>query len=157
SGNAFGGSGSLVFPGGWGVGGALEFAQDAHGNLELDDIALALQLGDAEIPIGPTGLFLASMDAGIDNLDNVSQLTVAGSLTLDFGGQISVSIGGETRDVTILRGTGSFVCDAEHLTLSAGVYVGAYTQGAMTTGLIGQGTGKLDLDWATGVYSLDLS
>ena len=107
------------------------------------------------IPVADTGLFLIEMSASVDNLLEPANLIVSGSLGFDYGGQVTLG----SRTVSILRASGSFLCDANELQLDAGVSLGAYTvtdpntNQPTTKADLGSGTGSLDLNWGDGVYS----
>jgi hypothetical protein len=154
------GTGWLQFPGAWSVAGEMGFVQKpGTTTFVLNSIGANFSLGNVEIPIGPTGLFLTDMGAAVGNLAQPSSLYVSGTIGMDFGGQISVDFGGKTRTVFILKFTGGFFCDAEQLTLLGNVYVGGYQNGNSlddVSAVFGTGTAKMVLDWGDGKYSLDM-
>src|SRR5262249_35221996 len=110
------GTGFLLFPRGWGVGGSLTFV-----NGELDAISVVLEVERGEgLPVADTGLFLVQMQASVENLLEPSNLVVSGSLSFDYGGQLTLG----NKQVSAFRVQGGFTCDKNGLTLEGGVYFG---------------------------------
>jgi hypothetical protein len=133
----------LDFPGGWGVGGTLGLVDG-----QIQDISIDYDVTQGEgIPIGATGLFLTSMSATVDNINQPSDLVVGGSITVDFGPHVTVM----GQSVAMVQATGSFQVDAAGLTIDGSATV--------ADGLIGSGSARLVADWGSGDYSLsaDLS
>ncbi|MCA9109672.1 MAG: VCBS repeat-containing protein, partial [Planctomycetaceae bacterium] len=107
---------------------------------------------ETRIPIGDTGLFLTEMDATVNNLNNLTNLTVQGDARAEFGDEIGI-LGTQA---TIFTVDGSFFVDKDELKLDAEVFFGGVETEGKTTGILGEGTGDLLLDWAAETYSLDV-
>ena len=145
----FGATLDLVFPEGWAVGGTVDFVAG-----KLSEISVSLSAGDTPIPIGDTGLFLESMSATVQNINQPENLIVSGSLTATLGEEVEIF----GRSVVIAQATGSFTVDKNELILDADVDLAAETDSSgKTTGLLGDGHGMMTLDWGQQTYSLDVS
>jgi uncharacterized repeat protein (TIGR01451 family) len=143
-------SGTVDFPGGFGVEGDLTIS-----NGQLTDIDLAYDAGTGSgasegIALGDTGLFLTHVGGGIHHLDDLSQLEVDASVRVNFGP--SVTFLGHT--VSLFEADGSITVTKDDLKLSGHVALGAEKQSDGTyKGYIGDGTATLDLNWTKGEYS----
>jgi hypothetical protein len=105
------------------------------------------------IPVGDTGLFVTEIDATLDNLDDPVNLVVSGHITMEYGNTITL-FGKSTRFFSVV---GGFTVDKDHLELDADLYLGSFASanGGKPSGVLGEGTAELLLDWNQGVYSLD--
>jgi hypothetical protein len=120
---------------------------------KLDDISLTFSAtGDEEgIEIGDTGVSIVELGATIDNLDQPSDLSVSGTIGLEFGGQLQI----EGEEVTMLRSNGSVKIDKNSLTIDDMVFVGAIEdEDDNWSGILGEGDASISLDWAEAVYKL---
>ncbi len=122
---------NLSFPGGFDVGGSIDFKDG-----RLNELAVTLEDSLTPIPLGDTGLFLYLIGASADNLTNPGNLIVSGKIGVEFG-----------EEEPLVTLDGSFTVDKHELILDAIVkFLG---------GLEGEGSAKLDLDWGAGRYSID--
>lgn len=145
----FGATLALLFPEGWAVKGTVDFADG-----KVNEIDVGLNLGDTPIPIGATGLSLEAMSATVQNIAQPENLVVSGSLTVVLGDDVEIF--GES--VVIAQATGSFTVDKNELILDADVALAAATDSqGHTTALLGEGKGRMTLDWGQQAYSLDMS
>lgn len=154
----------LLFPGGWGVGGELTLVNGAVDSIEID---YAAKLGEDGIPLGDSGLFLTFADLSVQNLQSTTlPVTVGGDVAVAFGPQVSLP---DPKNPTnaprygLITAQGSFAVSGEELAVRGGVYLGAYvtstdrdTGKPTYAGLLGSGTGYVNLDWAARVYSAGL-
>ena len=112
------------------------------------DIGLFYDSGSTPgIEIADTGFFLTHLSGELDNLNNISQLVVSASATIDFGDRINVpTIPGifSGGPFSLVEATGSITVSASELDLSGSV--------TLLGGLLGQGSASVDLNWGTGVY-----
>lgn len=148
----YGGQGVVLLPGSVGLGGEMEFTAG-----ELTNFAVTIQLGEASIPLGPSGLFLTGIGGGLGNLDDPANLIFAGRIGVSYGPQFDLTIQGDTQKVSIAQAVGTFWWDSQQLVLDAKVYLGSYSVGNDYFGLVGQGDGNIDLDWGAGKYTADVS
>ncbi|MBX9580100.1 MAG: FG-GAP-like repeat-containing protein [Gemmataceae bacterium] len=151
----------LLFPGGWAVGGYLTLVNRAVNSIEID---YAAEGDDDGIPLGESGLFLTFADLSVNNLQNTTlPVSVGGDVVVTFGPQVSLP---DPRDPTnaktvgLIAAQGSFAVSGEELAVRGGVYLGAFvtardpnTRKPTYEGLLGSGTGYVNLDWAARVYS----
>lgn len=157
----------VVFPGGWEVGGKLAFV---NGELNSIEIEYAATGDDEGIALGDSGLFLTYAEISVTNLENPTlPVTVGGDVAVTFGPQVAAALA-DPRNPTatpqqgsIFAAQGSFLANGEELSISGGVYFGALvshrdriTNKPTYEGLLGEGTGYLNLDWAARVYSAGL-
>ena len=145
----------VVFPNGWEVDADIDMLFDqTEKEFVLNEIFLKWQATNQEsrVPIGDTGLFLNEIDAKLLNV-NTPDVVVSGDLTVEYGDEV-LFLG---KKATLFSATGGFTVDKDHLELDATVYWGSYTStGGKPTGVIGDATGKLLLDWNDRVYLLDV-
>src|SRR5262249_16465539 len=77
----------VAFPGGWAVGGSVQFV-----NGHLNDIELHYAAGtSAGIAIADTGLNLTYLDGFVQNLDDPANLQVSGNIAFTYGDPISIT------------------------------------------------------------------
>lgn len=139
----------VVFPGGWAVGGFIDIVGG-----QLDAVDVMYDAGTSEgIAIADTGLFLTHIEATVKNIEHPSNIVVTGSLDVVFGTKVSFG----QQSVAIFRAHGDITVDKNELILDGDAELGAYrkTDGDWTN-VLGGGTMRIDLDWATGVYQAHL-
>ena len=152
---------NLLFPGGWSVGGYLTLVNGAVNSVEID---YAAKQGEDGIPLAESGLFLTFADLSVQNLQSPTlPVTVGGDVAVTFGPQVELPDPGSptnTPQVGLVAAQGSFAVSGEELAVRGGVYIGAYVTATDPTtkkptyeGLLGSGTGYVNLDWAARVYS----
>jgi hypothetical protein len=115
-------------------------------NGQLNDIGLTVS---APIPIAGTGFYIDTLSGSLENLNNPSQLVVQASAEISFGQKIHIPNLGPIfpgGDFYLVDATGSITVSANELDLSGTV--------SLLGGLLGQGSASLDLNWATGVYTV---
>lgn len=141
----------VSFPEGWEVGAAFRFR-----GATLDGIDLFYEVTSGEgIAIGDTGLFVTYIDASLQNLADPSNIIVHGALDLTYGGTIKVF----GLDGSAFVAQGDFTVDRDHLQLAGGFYFGAQQTNSANgmepkfKGLVGQGTGAINLDWSKHLYT----
>jgi hypothetical protein len=143
-----------VFPAGFEIDGDIGF-DESGGTVIFDSIKLSYTaLGNNEgIEIPGTGVAIVSMSGGINRifLDNSETYQFEGSIGLDFGGQFS--IGSQT--VQMLHIEGDVLIDKDHLHMVDQMGVAAYLKSGSWNSLLGEGIVTLDLNWSTGVYSIN--
>ncbi|MHC5539076.1 LamG-like jellyroll fold domain-containing protein, partial [Singulisphaera rosea] len=139
----------MSFPENWRVAGEIAFEDD-----KLQEISLEWDGSkQGRIPIGDTGLFLVGMEATVQNIDQPRDLTVSGEIVVEFGSEVKIF----GQECTLFRAVGGFSANEDELTLGADVWLGAFTDGnGNTTGVLGTGSGEIDLDWNDQVYSADV-
>jgi hypothetical protein len=135
-------SGEVDIPGGIQVSLTTLDIQDG----QLANIGLSVS---APIPVGDTGFFIDTLSGELDNLNNPSQLVVHASATVSFGDPIYVPpipdiFAGGT--YYLIGATGSITVSARELDLSGHV--------TLLGGLLGDGDVAINLNWATGVYTI---
>ncbi len=143
----------VTMPVGVTVGGSFQVVNGA-----VDDFSLSAQAapGTEGLPVGDTGLFITSLSASVQNIDDPSNIIVSGSIGVNYGEQLSVL--GHT--VSVFRAQGSFTVDRSHLVLQGDAWFGAYQTGGADqpyTGLLGDGSATLTLDWAQKHYDIAVS
>ena len=154
TGDEWQGAAAVTFPTGWQIGASMTFI---NGN--LDDISLFYSAGKSQgIAIPDTGIFVTYIEASLQNLEDPVSIIVSGSIVGDFGGQIS--IGGVT--CRIFTAMGSFSADGQQLSISGDYYMGAYQTNDSNpltgwTGILGSGSASVDLNWAAGTYTANMS
>lgn len=112
---------AVGFPGGWVVHGGLTLLDG-----QVDRIDLGFQAnGGNGIPVGDTGLFIAQIDASVQNLEHPANLVVSGTVTATYGETIALL----NHPVSILVVQGSFTVDKDELVLSGCVWAGAFAGG----------------------------
>lgn len=121
-------------------------------NGKVDDISLTYS--DTEgIELGDTGLFLTTISASVQNIDDPSNLVVSGGIGVDFGPGLSIL----NENVSLFRAEGSFTVDRNELVLSGAVGFGAVADDncdGQVTGLLGEGSATMTLDWGARTYSI---
>ncbi len=158
---------ALAFPGGWSLSGSLAFLDGA---LDAISIAYAARGSDPGVELGDTGMFLTFAQIAVTNLETPGlPVTVSGTVAATFGPQETTLAdprhpGATPKQGSIIAAQGSFLANDQELSISGSVYVGAVvtsrdqpTQRPTYEGLLGQGTGTVNLDWAARVYSATLS
>ncbi len=119
------------------------FALDANGH--LNDLSVSYSSGTGEgLEVGDTGLFVTALSGSVDNLQNLSNLDVKLSATVDEGGQITIA----GTSYSLLSATGSIEVTPGDLKIAGTIEVGG--------GILGNGTATLDLNWGTGIYSANV-
>ena len=140
-------SADVVLPTGTSIAGTFVF--DGY---KLDDIALSYS-SSTGISLGDTGLFINALSGSIQNIDDPANLIFSGSMTVTYGTELSL-LG---KKASLLAATGSFTVSSSELDLSGSVYVGAYYSGNNSwQGLLGEGTGTIDLDWGSHTYTAQI-
>lgn len=127
-------SGGVDLPGG--------ISLDAHlkmSNGHLQSLGLS---ATGAVPIGDTGLYLTGVSADLENLDNISQIIVSGSVTVTLGKPVP-------NVPNIVEATGWFTVTPDDLQLGGQILV--------LGGYVAQGQGTLDLNWASGIYRVDVN
>lgn len=149
AGTSFDVSLKVWFPAGFVVDGTVGFNEDGELN------TLGLGYSGPGLPIGDTGVFITGFQAEVQNLEQPSSLIVSGSVALTYQPN-QIEIAGV--QASIVKVIGGFTADKDELILQGDVYLGAVTDPATgnTSGLLGEGSGTLTLDWATETYSLDI-
>ncbi len=147
----------ILFPGSWEVDGEIDMRfNTATKQFRIHEIFLKWRANkdSARIPIGPTGLFLREIDATLNNLDQPSDLVVSGHITAEYGDTVKL-FGKSTK---FLSAVGAFTVDRNHLEIDADIYLGSFrsNNGGKPSGVLGEGTGKVLLDWNEGKYTVDL-
>lgn len=133
--------GEVKLPGGFVAGAAFTIENKA-----LTAVAIKVGKEDGGIPIGNTGVFLNTIEAGIENLNNLENFRLTGTITATIGPAVRVF--GETRALATVTGTIDFTKD--YLKLGAPVksqITDVTTQGSfeIAEGLIGEGTGEVSV------------
>lgn len=143
---------SLSFPEGWDVDGFIDLGIDDSGQFEIDSFGVSWQADTTEdaIPIGDTGMFLTEMGASVQNFNQPSNLVVSGTMEAVFGQQVTIF----GQQASFFQVDGNFSVNESGLSMSASVLYGAVTSGGKTTGLLGNGSGTMVLDWNNLTYSL---
>jgi hypothetical protein len=145
------GAAGLTLPMGVGAAGSFELVDGAVASISVEAYS------DTGIPIPSTPLFVTSIEGSIRNLDNFDAVSVTGRIGLMAGKSVSVS-GKSARAAQFF---GSFTLDASSLRLQADAYIGAVNTGTTTsqvwTGLIGEGTAVILVDWSRNVSYGDIT
>jgi len=145
------GAAGLTLPMGIGAAGAFELVNGAVTSISVGAFS------DTGIPIPSTPLFVTSIEGSIRNLDNLAAVSVTGRIGL-MAGQSVTLVGKSARAAQFF---GSFTLDASSLRLQADAYLGAINTGTTTkqvwTGLIGEGTAVILVDWSRNIYYGDIS
>jgi len=145
------GSAGLTLPMGIGAAGAFELVNGAVTSISVGVFS------DAGIPIPSTPLFVTSLEGSIRNLDNLAAVSVTGRIGLMAGQNVTLF----GKSARVAQFFGSFTLDASSLKLQADAYIGAINTGTTTsqvwTGLIGEGTAVILVDWSRNIYYGDIS
>lgn len=145
------GAAGLTLPMGIGAAGAFELVNGAVTSISVGVFS------DTGIPIPSTPLFVTSLEGSIRNLDNLAAVSVTGRIGLMAGQNVTLF----GKSARVAQFYGSFTLDASSLKLQADVYLGAVNTGTTTsqvwTGLIGEGTAVILVDWSRNVYYGDIS
>lgn len=147
----WGGMGTVAFPGGWAVGGNMQFI-----NGTLNDIGINFEAtGNAPgIPIPGTGLQIAELKGQLSNLTDWSSLQFVGSVGLSWGEKIKF----DEKTYFMITGGGAVTINAQEFLLKAQIGVGTEVQQEngqpSQKNIIGVIGGQLLLDWGAGVYSV---
>jgi hypothetical protein len=107
-----------------------------------------------QVPVGDTGVFITGIDAEIKNFTQPSDLYVAGSLTITWGGKLELF---GKAEVSLFKATGEFSVDRNHLELGGTFYIGAWTNptDGTTEALLAKGQINVDLNWSEDDYRAD--
>jgi hypothetical protein len=143
---------------GWGLSGRF-----ALRNGKISEVTV---LANVNIPIPQTPVVITSLAGSITNIDSLdlSQITLTARVGMDIGGKISVNIPGKSDllelvngDYSALHVEGTARISASGLTMIADAYLGAKSTGTgfqqVWKGYLGEGTAKLDLNWARNTYT----
>jgi hypothetical protein len=140
----FSATGKVMLPDNWGV----NLTALTIVNGQLADIGVDIT---AQIPIGDTGLFLTEFGGELKNLNDPAELEIDANATIAVGETISIpSIPGIFPGdpmAALASASGSLMINASELKLTGSV--------SILAGLLGQGTATLDLNWGSGVYSIN--
>jgi hypothetical protein len=96
---------------------------------------------DPGLPVGDTGLFLTGIGFEVDNLDNLSQWAIQGSVSVAYGEGIQFQ--GHT--VRLFTAEGHFKADSSEFVIDQADF-------AVMDGLLAKGSGSLDLNWVKHQY-----
>lgn len=142
----------VAFPQSWSVDADIKTSFNEQTKLfEIDDVSM--KASGLQVPIGETGLFLIEIDASIQNIEQPSDLIVAGDVTVEYGEAVKIF----DESVRLFQARGGFLVDKDELKIDATVWLGALSKSdGKTIGLLGEGSGKLVLDWNDRDYSLDV-
>ena len=146
----------VVFPAGWAVGGTFSFLDGVPNEIDLN-YSVTSGVG---IEIADTGLALTYIDASVDNLADPSNIVVHGAANFTYGTSTSL-LGYNNVSPFVIGGT--FTVDRDHLYIAGGFYLGAYSKGTgpdnapIYQALLSQGTGSVNLDWGSKVYTAQAS
>src|SRR5262249_39465694 len=134
----FSASGMVGFPRGYQVG----LTELKIHNSQLQAIGLHLA---GSIAIGDTGVFLNSFDGSLEGLDNVNTISVSASASLSFGKEVEV-LGTKYSLVSV---SGTISVNANHLYLAG--------DREIPGGILGDGSATVDINWSTGVSSINIT
>jgi hypothetical protein len=131
-------SANVMFPGGIGIA-----ASFAIVNNQLSSISFAYDDSTPGIPLGDSGLFITKVSGELDHLDNPSNITFAGSVTIVAGDTITIA----GKQLNVLSMTGTVTVSPHEFDLN-----GTLT---MVGGYLGvSAAAELSLNWTTGVYEI---
>ena len=143
------GAAQVTFPTGFALGASITFVSG-----QLEEIGVSYSAGTSTgIAVGDTGMFITEMSAELQNLNQPANIIASGTIEAVFGKKISIA--GTT--CSLFAATGSFSADSQQLVISGSYYEGAYQTNGQWNGILGTGTATVDLNWAAGVYSADIS
>src|SRR5262249_54426421 len=111
-------------------------------NGQLDSIALSYS-DTKGIAIGATGLFLTELGGKVEHLTDPSHLSVSGSIGIYGMGPTKIN------GYSLISASGKLTVDANELKIDGDV--------SLVGGLLGSGHATIDINWTTGVYSLNAS
>lgn len=142
---------AIKFPKGW------EFdAQITIVNDKIHEIFVKYESSPKDlstrVPIFNTGLFITEIDVTFSNLDDKDKVLASGHMIFEYGDPITIF--GE--EVQTFRADGRVTIDGKMLSLEGDAWLGASTENGKTSGLLGKGTVKIELDWHDEIYSVDM-
>jgi len=113
---------------------------------QLVDIGLA---ETRSIAIGTSGWFFDGLSGELDNLNNPSKIVVKAAAEVSYGKPVQLP----SFEPIYAGGTAALVDATGEITVSAGELKLAGNV-SLLGGLLGQGSASIDLNWATGVYTV---
>ena len=138
--------GVVTLPGGMAIGGQFSIV-----NGRFSSVALSYDAGSSlGIALGNSGLYLTKLGGSLQNLDNLSQLTVTASAEVTFAKTINFL--GQTGKLFVA--TGTLTVSPQQLSIRGDIALIALKGQNDTSyrGLLGEGSVELSLDWTRGIY-----
>ena len=146
------GGATVMFPGGFGIGGKVTVKNGA-----LDALSVTYSAGTTQgIPVAQTGLFVTYINVSLANLETPGEIVATGTVSLFYGQ--AVTIRGQA-GARMLAVTGSVLVNKDEMVVTADAVIGAIqtSEGKvdLDRAIIGKGDASLVLDWGERKYSLD--